>query len=104
MASKSKKSKKQQPTSTPTPQPAPEIQQPPVTESTALAELAALTADVTCPPWPNKRIAVACPLCGETHASPVAYVGRLARRGTATPDELRWLREHLTASGVQIPA
>ena len=96
-----KTTKKQQSSTEPVPQPAPKAPG----ESTALAQLAALTADVTaCGPWPNKRIAVACPLCGETHASPVAYVGRLARRGTATPDELRWLREHLTASGLQIPA
>lgn len=113
--------KKKQPKKQPKPGPAPQPSAPAsapsspsttspttpeaVADSTALAQLAALTtADVTCPPWPNKRIAIECPLCHETHASPVSYIGRLVRRGSATADEIRWLREHLTASGIQIPA
>jgi hypothetical protein len=101
---KKKPTKKQQvPNSEPATRPAPSVA---TADTTTLAQLTALVADptVSCPPWPNKRIAVACPLCGETHANPISYVGRLARRGTATPDELRWLTQHLEAAGIAVPA
>ena len=102
---KKKPTKKQQ---TPNPEPVAQPAPPPAATAdiTTLAQLTALVADpnVSCPPWPNKRIAVACPLCGETHANPISYVGRLARRGRATADELRWLTQHLEAAGIAVPA
>ena len=107
--SKTKKSKpaKQTTTLAPAPQPAaqPSPAPPPeaIGDTTALAQLAPL-ADVSCPPWPNRRIAVVCPVCKESHASPAAYITRLVRRGSATAAELAWLREHLAASGIQVPA
>lgn len=108
MASKSKKSKKQtkpEPASQPGPETAPRREPEAVADAAILAQLAALTADVTaCGPWPNRRIAVVCPVCNESHASPVAYITRLVRRGSASADEIRWLRQHLTASGIQVPA
>jgi hypothetical protein len=56
------------------------------------------------PPWPNRRVLAKCPVCGEEHQSPLTFLGRLARKGIATADELAWMVKHLEAAGIQIPA
>jgi hypothetical protein len=73
---------------------------------TDMAALLQLTANpnVTLPPWPNRRVVARCPLCGKDHQSPLAYVGRLARRGSPTAAEIAWLREHLSAAGIHVAA
>ncbi|OFW04605.1 MAG: hypothetical protein A3H96_09455 [Acidobacteria bacterium RIFCSPLOWO2_02_FULL_67_36] len=104
MATKSKRSKKQTTKPESAPQPAPAAPaQTVVTDASALLALAS-DPTVTVPGWKDRRTLAVCELCGEQHQSPLSYLGRVARRGAATKEELDWLTRHLQAAGVALPA